>query len=1548
LKRLYFLVFLLVAFLVNPYTDIKAEGFTGDSDSKSLTKANRIKPVRLKARTNFNISIPQREIKSIFNSSVRFERSFDDEINNSFSSHTEEFDPLDWGKYKESPDINQDSVLYFAGEAISLLQSVKDEGRLVDQLTAGMTFQLPVGVQKTIGGLSYTVVFHKLKLTEVSAFVDAYLVIETSKDTLSFMGRGIEFSAEGGITGAGRLELIGNANIKLPGDKALITLLGSGDPTKPSPTYAEFDCYGFKELAIDADVTFSTDLFVKENPDGTPSEERLTTNFSTVVTDWNNILVELSLPRFQLASLEGWSFEVSNAVFDFSDTRNSADIKFPTEYDSPYFIEGTRELWRGFYLRELVVTLPEEFNKKNTTGRTSFRAAEILIDESGFSGSLSARELLTLDEGDADSWKLSVDSLYASFLQNELVSAGLAGQIEIPSMKSEKPLLYSGTILGPNDYQLIAQLQDDAQFDIFKADLNLTADSYIELKVQGGKFKPKAVLNGNMNIAPTSESGKKTAEVKGLTFQQLVLQTEAPYIQAETFGFTNNSENKTGGFPIGINAVELRTDDNRIGIYADVTVNLVKADDSGFGAGAGFTVWAKRESIEGRQIYSYDKIELSKISVDVERPGFSIKGSLTFYEGDNTYGDGFRGDVEAKFSSIDVSAVALFGKVNDLRYWYVDALVEWKQGLPVVAPFALNGIGGGAFYHMRQQGLNENLGSNLGKSTSGVIYVPDPNYHLGIKASVTFSIQNAETTANGNAEFSIAFNSSGGVNQVAFKGGVEVMTEAFSSSLGKVQEVASKVSNGEEVERNTSASISGQVNLLFDNTNDTFHGEISMYINAAGGLIKGTNSGGLAGKAVIHFAPSEWYIHIGNPTVPIGIDILSLATLQGYFMVGHNIPGMPPPPQLVLDILTAEQRAENEQIRANSRKLTDQSSGKGFAFGARFTVDTGDKKFLMFYGRFAATAGFDINMQRINKSCSGRSGLVGINGWYAQGQAYFGMLATIGMKINLRFIKKNVEIFHGELAALMQVKGPNPFWMRGDAAGRFSVLNGLVKGSFDFTVTIGEECELQNLDGGNPLEDVSVIAQLTPDNGATEVDVFTSPQAVFNIPVEKTFSLKDLNGKSISYRVDLEYFRLKQGSSILETELKFNSEKDVAVIKPVNILPDEKDLRLEISLIFKEFRDGSWITVEENGVDMRENMSINFKSGPQPDFIPEHMVAYTYPVEGMLNFYQDESDDGYIKLNQGGLTRPFDTEGGKWKLEAAFTDEGGNTYRNPFTYNSSNHQVNFKIPQMANDKILYFHLVRTPNQSNSSIDANVSKRVDKIQLDESLSNRNIDFEVQTSEAQGTIENLEEKEVYSFYIRSSAFNTLEEKFNSPNYYTYRTGSDRFVRPRVYTLLFSILNGTEQFSNNEIDEQLKFTFLTKDNRWYNDDLNELVYKHSNRYSLNLSNYYMVQYVNATPLNQNSGFNQVVFNQPRNMGVRFNIADGAENDFRAFKSEVADNYRDDSDRPEWVNNLLNNDFPIIRKGFYKTNVKYYLPDNSEGRSNFEINFYKALGTE
>jgi hypothetical protein len=57
-----------------------------------------------------------------------------------------------------------------------------------------------------------------------------------------------------------------------------------------------------------------------------------------------------------------------------------------------------------------------------------------------------------------------------------------------------------------------------------------------------------------------------------------------------------------------------------------------------------------------------------------------------------------------------------------------------------------------------------------------------------------------------------------------------------------------------------------------------------------------------------------------------------------------------------------------------------------------------------------------------------------------------------------------------------------------------SVLGGAVKGNCSFEVTIGEECEIV---GGSAVEGMQVIAEVTPNDGERKVDVFTTPQVVF-------------------------------------------------------------------------------------------------------------------------------------------------------------------------------------------------------------------------------------------------------------------------------------------------------------------------------------------------------------------------------------------------------------------------------------------------------------------
>lgn len=1560
MKRFYysFCLLLLIFCCVVNINEAAASIGNDKTNRKVIKRLATISPI-YKNKSFAKILIPRVEIKPVYKNAFAFERNFDDDEHIPNFDSSEEIDPLNWGKYRSSENLNPDSVIYFAEEAIALLQSVKENGRLIDQLTAEMTFQLPVGIEKTIGGLKYTVVFHKLKLTEANAYVDAYLIIETSKDTLTFMGRGIEFSAEGGITGEGRLELIGDANIPLPGNKAIITLLGSDNPTKLSPTYAEFDCYGFKELAIDADVKFSKDLFIKENPDGTRSDERLTTKFTTTVTDWNNILVDLTLPRFQLKSLEGWSFEVSNAVFDFSDVRNSSDIKFPEGYDSPYFIEGTRELWRGFYLRELVVTLPEEFNKKNGTGRTSFRAAEMIIDESGFTGKISAREILSLNEGDADKWAISVKEISAEFLQNDFVGAEFNGELLMPTLKTDEPLAYRGLIQTGGNYQIVAELQDSLDFDLWKADVQLLENSRIELAVRDGKFKPKAVLHGSMNISPTFSNGNKGASLANIDFESLTIQTDAPYMQAEYFGFGSEElEQKMAKFPIQISEVAFQTENEKVGLSFKFYVNLVKSSDNGFGGGAGLTIWANLTENEGIQKYQYDRLQINEITIDVSKdPGFSFNGTLTFYENDPAYGRGFRGNVNAKLGGIDVSATAIFGNVNAFRYWYVDAMVVTQTGIPVVPPFSVNGFGGGAYYHMRQQGLNENVGSEIGRSSSGIVYVPDKDSYLGIKASVSFSLQGSQESLNGDATFEVNFNKHGGVNQIAFLGNAKFMTTKFAPQLEKVKEVASKMNEAGgdfEVPDDNSSSVRGRVELLFNNQDDTFYGNIKVFVNV-GGVVKGIGSNDLAGEAVIYFAPDEWFIHVGKPTSPVGLEFLGIARTESYFMIGHNLPSSPPPPNLVTEILGSQDLDYN-------RNLNKLKSGKGIAFGSRLIVDTGDQNFLIFYGRFAATAGFDLMMKDYGTaSCEGRSGPIGVDGWYANGQAYVGMLATIGIKVRLTFIKKDIEIFHGAAAAIMQAQGPNPFWMKGTVGGEYRVLNGLVSGSFDFEVTVGDKCEIQQ--EGSPLDNIDIIAELTPQEGTKEVDVFTTPQAIFNIPVNEEFELVDVDNVKHFYKVELEHFRIKDQSTILPANLIFNSNNDVIGLQTNDVFPSEKELLLEVEIRFKEKLNGSWQLVRKDGAAVKESKSIRFTSGLEPDYIPKSNVAYAYPMEGMVNFYQDQTNAGYVKLKQG-MSRPFENDG-SWNFKVAFTDESNNSKRSSYSYNSSTKQVNFTIPDnIGNNKILKFDLLRVPKSASGDVDRNV----DSVRTGQAIEggNENVSLEIRTNSAKGTIETLSEKSILAYYIRSSKYNTIRAKFTDTNL-NINTGWRYPLRAGIHELGYTLSNLSEEFGSIEIngmgntDPLISFEADFTNNNWYSSYLNPIVYQgYPLNSNLNIDlkgkrgNYgvppreaiYIRQLKENFLINQDNGFQQSIgFNSL--LAIIYNIPDVAEGDFIELRNKAA-NHSTAGVSNSRIARLLDSSFPVVRKGYYKIKVKYSLPGKSTALNAYDFQLYNPVGQE
>src|SRR5690606_20425870 len=205
--------------------------------------------------------------------------------------------------------------------------------------------------------------------------------------------------------------------INMSGNKAQVLL-------KANDTYATIDCDGFKELCIRADVKFSRDLIVTENADGKIDPQgNVIASFKTVLTGWNDLIVQLTLPAFQMRGLPGVSFNVQNAVFDFSDLRNAPNVQFPNDYNSTQMLPDNQNLWRGFYLRDLTIKLPKEFKQRGNTDRIVFNANNVIIDNMGLTGTFSGTNLIQLQEGDLGGWNFSLSELHVEIQTNQLVEA---------------------------------------------------------------------------------------------------------------------------------------------------------------------------------------------------------------------------------------------------------------------------------------------------------------------------------------------------------------------------------------------------------------------------------------------------------------------------------------------------------------------------------------------------------------------------------------------------------------------------------------------------------------------------------------------------------------------------------------------------------------------------------------------------------------------------------------------------------------------------------------------------------------------------------------------------------------------------------------------------------------------------------------------------------------------------------------------------------------------------------------------------------------------
>ena len=803
----------------------------------------------------------------------------------------------------------------------------------------------------------------------------------------------------------------------------------------------------------------------------------------------------------------------------------------------------------------------------------------------------------------------------------------------------------------------------------------------------------------------------------------------------------------------------------------------------------------------------YKKTEFQDLYICVNDNAISLEGYLAIYRDDPVYGNGFAGAVRADIiDKIGVDVKACFGEVNGFKYWYVDALVNLSAVPIAIAPgLSLFGIGGGAYHHM-SQATHEGIpfsDANIQQVSNSINYTPDNTVFLGFKATVAMGTPSPQGF-NAVATLEIVFNQNWGVNEVMFYGqGSFMQSMDFDNPT-------------------TSAPIQADVYVGMDFVNDVFYGNFKVYVNACNGALRGTQANNLAGEMVIYADPVDWYVHIGRPSARIGLafEILGLTIQNGsYFMMGTQIEEMPSPPEQVLRIL--------EIPVPDNRNTGEIALARGFAFGTYFSISTGDQNFGIFYASFDMGVGFDVMLSDMGETyCVETGEKIGVNGWYAQGQLYAFLEGTIGIDIDVFGVNIHQGILDIGAAVLLETKLPNPFWMRGTVGGYYSLLGGRISGNCRFQLELGQLCTLQTdeQEETSPVEGLAVISELTPGDGRTAIDVFSTPQVVFNYQIGSSFKISDEVNSSEQYKVVLDYFNVKEGSQAIIGTYEWNQRADVLVFNPRDILPGETAITLEAQVHFEKYSGGSWQVLKENNVTLKENMTAVFETGEAPDYIPESNVAHSYPLPNMMNLYRNEFSNGHIQLNMG-QAYLFDVDE-KWVQYGRFTPvAGGEPIYVNFTYNATDKKINHIIPASLPLNTIYcFELLNLPAEAASGIDANI------VQESETSTDIGGDITKTGNIAESERDELQEKVIYTCYFRTSKYNSLSQKIGAIQHY-YSIIQSVGISPDVFNLR-SLIDIPEPFDkyelvgDNDIDPLLKI-WADKDGEWIANEQYPLIY-------------------------------------------------------------------------------------------------------------------------
>ncbi len=1311
--------------------------------------------------------------------------------------------------------------------AFAAMNQVQRAGAYIESiadLVGSQTVPLPVGIKKgdyelIIQKITYDAVTEKFKIFASCAF------------TFKENGQKIAFEGEANIDGQKGLGTTGSLKLIAPVKRDMgkqLTLVVLND------TKVNFGCEGIESFDARLGLLITSDKIIEVSADGTPTGKPVATLFESSFTNFDRFTASFSFNHsFMFKGLNDVIFTLKGAVIDQDDISTPSSIQFPENYFGDRNA-SEKNLWRGISISEASVALPRALKKPDENGNTGERITlalkKVIFDNNGFSAYVEADNILHNNALPKGQWGISVNDILLDLQKNELIGFGFGGELNIPPFGDNSLTPYQASYnANTGEYDFTAGLKGSYEFPVFRAKLDLLETSTIEVLMRDSEIYPFINASGKISInAPINEEDStKKFSLPDVTFEQMQISREEPCIKIGAIGVSGNiTSPKIAGFELSISDIRAFNDSRGTGLAFDAGIKLNEL----FEGKTGILLFGDYRK------FKFDHLGLDKAYVAYNSNAFSLSGGVMFKNGDAVYGTGFRGElaltVVDKFS---FKAVGVFGKYNDYRYFLTDVFfdVDPSAGIPVTA-LSFYGFGGGMYKHMQQSALPS--ASEFGASLSGINYVPDKKVGMGFMAATKFGLLGAPGAFNANVSFEIQFNQNQGVNFIQMRGegafmnapeklgslhdNINQKVKRFERNSGKLS-LAKKSDLGVPDLKSTNI-LSAKMNFFYDMANKTFTADLATYLDA--GYIKGIGAQGKLGWASARVSPSGWYTYIGTPTDRLGIDIVNLVKGTTYFMMGDNIPELPLPPDKVYSKLSAEKRAQIQ-----NRQTGGMDQGSGLAFGQSFRVGF-DARLFPFYASMDVELGGEFLLKNYGTGayCSGGSGTLGINGWYAKGQAWAYAQAAIGMEAKLFGKVRNFDLMNLTSGILLQGEGPNPFHFSGSVFGTYNVMGGLISGDCNFDFEIGQACIVA---GGSPFG-ADVIASLTPGDNETDVNVFTAPQLVLNIPANLTMRIEESPGRYSDYKISIEAFtvRYKETQKAITGSYELSSDGKVYLFDPDEPFESFTTIEMVAKVGFKHKVSGSWVNVTDAaGKPVIEEKTCGFTSGERPDHImPEH-VKYSYPANRQFNFYADEYASGYIQLTEN-YSYLFTTdipEGFTQVVRILQNDapvkDVGFTHRSFAAGNPVRLEVDFNMASIpyGNDAIYKLALINKPEHADAAINSNIESLTTQARAGSG------EMTITTQHATGNMENLKIKEIYSLYFRTSDYNTLNAKIAAID--PSGTGWRYYIEPHVHDVKANVFEdeGFDKYEYDRDDPLISIEADLSETPWYKGSVYEDMY-------------------------------------------------------------------------------------------------------------------------